>query len=45
MEDGGSRGGGSKAGGYVLGPVGQSLMCGRNSVTMERLESSSLGFA
>ena len=43
MEDGGSRWA-SKADGYVLGPVGQSLMGSRSSATMERLESSGLGF-
>ena len=30
---------------YVLGPVRQSLMGGRNSATMESFESSGLGFA
>ena len=43
MEDGGSKGM-SKAGGYVLGLVGQSLMGGWNSTTMEMLESFGLGF-
>ena len=42
---GGGGGGGSKAGGCVLGPVGQLLMGGQNSTTVERLESSGLGFA
>ena len=38
-------GGASKAGVYVQGLVGQSLMGGRNSSRMESFESSSLGFA
>ena len=43
MGDGGSREA-SKAGVCVLGSVGQSLMGGRNSTTMESFESSGLGF-
>ena len=44
-EDGGGGGGraSSKAGVYVLEPVGQALMGGQNSVTMESSESSSVG--
>ena len=44
MGNGGSKGA-SKAGVYVLGPVGQSLMGGQNFATMESFESFGLGFA
>ena len=44
MRGGGSKGA-SKAGVYILGPVGQSLIGGQNSATMESFKSSGLGFA
>ena len=44
MGYGGSKGA-SKAGAYILGPVGQSLMGGQNLATMESFESFGLGFA